>query len=151
VKTIGMAENSIKTTLYTRNIFSPEDADLYELTQLAGVTLDPNVFKIVTDLLKLNAQPASIVKVLKKMSCGGSGNQRRRVRGNSGSSDGSSRKGGSDKSPSGASLGSGEPPRPRLPSQRSASASSLTHAPSVPPRSQALAHAGVTVNGARVS
>ena len=58
-----MAENSIKTTLYTRNIFSPEDADLYELTQLAGVTLDPNVFKIVTDLLKLNAQPASIVKV----------------------------------------------------------------------------------------
>ena len=58
-----MAENSIKTTLYTRNIFSPEDADLYELTQLAGVTLDPNVFKIVTDLLKLNVQPASIVKV----------------------------------------------------------------------------------------
>ena len=39
----------------------------------------------------------------------------------------------------------------RLPSQRSASASSLTHAPSVPPRSQALAHGGVTVNGARVS
>lgn len=139
-----MAENNIKTTLYTRNVFSPEEADLYELTQLSGITIDSHVFKIITDLLKMNTQPAAIVKVLKKMTSGNV-SQRRRVRGNSGSSDGSSRRGGSDKSPSGASLGSGEPPRPRLPSQRSASASGSSNAPPLPSRSQ-----GVTVNGARV-
>ena len=58
-----MAENSIRTTLYTRNIFSPEEADLYELTQLAGVTVDAHVFKIVCDLLKLNVHPSAIVRV----------------------------------------------------------------------------------------
>lgn len=58
-----MAENNIKTTLYTRNVFSPEEADLYELTQLSGITIDSHVFKIITDLLKMNTQPAAIVKV----------------------------------------------------------------------------------------
>ena len=58
-----MAENNIRTTLYTRNVFSAEEADLYELTQLAGITIDSEVFKIITDLLKMNAQPAAIVKV----------------------------------------------------------------------------------------
>ena len=58
-----MAENSMRTTLYSRNLFSPEEADLYELTQLAGVTIDAHVFKIITDLLRLNTHPSAIVRV----------------------------------------------------------------------------------------
>jgi len=144
-----MAETNLSAPIYSRNIFSPEEADLYELSQLAGVTLDPNVFKIIVDLLKMNTHPTAIVQVLKKMSLGSS-TGRRRVRGNSGSSDGS-RRGTSDKSPSGASLGSGDQARSRLPpQQRSSSTSSLSQLPSGhSSRAQAGSQSTVTVNGGR--
>lgn len=31
--------------LVSKNVLTPEEQELFELTQLAGVTLDPSVFK----------------------------------------------------------------------------------------------------------
>lgn len=38
-----------------------------ELCNLSGVILDPDVFKILLDLIKLNVSPTSLVSVLKKI------------------------------------------------------------------------------------
>lgn len=45
---------------------SQED-ELLDLCNLSGVTLDPDVFKIVMDLIKMNVQPTALVQMLKKM------------------------------------------------------------------------------------
>ncbi|KAF6017924.1 MZT2B [Bugula neritina] len=54
-------------TLTSSLPFNVEETELYELTELAGVTIDPKVFKIILNLLKLNIQPKAIVEMLKKM------------------------------------------------------------------------------------
>ncbi|XP_066272709.1 mitotic-spindle organizing protein 2B-like [Branchiostoma lanceolatum] len=51
----------------SKNILSGEEADLYELCNLAGITIDPHVFKIVLDLLRLNVAPMTMLQVLKSM------------------------------------------------------------------------------------
>ncbi|XP_035690886.1 mitotic-spindle organizing protein 2B-like [Branchiostoma floridae] len=51
----------------SKNVLSGEEADLYELCNLAGITMDPHVFKIVLDLLRLNVAPMTILQVLKSM------------------------------------------------------------------------------------
>ena len=43
------------------------DEELLELCNLSGVTLDPDVFKILLDLIKLNVPPPSLVTVLKQV------------------------------------------------------------------------------------
>lgn len=43
------------------------DEELLELCNLSGVTLDPDVFKILLDLIKLNVPPTSLVSVLKQI------------------------------------------------------------------------------------
>lgn len=35
----------MKFALLSKNVLSAEEAELYELAQLAGITLDPSVFK----------------------------------------------------------------------------------------------------------
>lgn len=43
------------------------DEELLELCNLSGVTLDPDVFKILLDLIKLNVPPTSLVSALKQI------------------------------------------------------------------------------------
>lgn len=45
-----------------------EESDLFQLAWLAGIQLDPKVFKIILDLLQLNVSPTAIVEMLKGMS-----------------------------------------------------------------------------------
>jgi hypothetical protein len=44
---IGQVPRSqtLKYTLYSKNVLTPEETELYELSQLAGVVYDPEVFK----------------------------------------------------------------------------------------------------------
>ena len=39
----------MRFTLLSKNVLTPEESELYELSQLADVTLDPDVFKYVRD------------------------------------------------------------------------------------------------------
>jgi hypothetical protein len=43
------------------------EQELYELSNLSGVTLDPEVFQILLDLIQINVSPNALVQVLKKM------------------------------------------------------------------------------------
>ncbi|XP_027628415.1 mitotic-spindle organizing protein 2B [Tupaia chinensis] len=44
--------------------------ELYELAQAAGGAIDPDVFKILVDLLKLNVAPLAVFQMLKSMCAG---------------------------------------------------------------------------------
>ena len=50
----------------TKGNFQAEQ-ELYELCNLSGVTLDPEVFQILLDLIQINVSPNALVQVLKKM------------------------------------------------------------------------------------
>jgi len=58
--------HTLKYSLYTQNL-PPDVAELYELSHLAGITTDPNLFKILIDLLRLNVAPLAIDRMLKSM------------------------------------------------------------------------------------
>ncbi|CAL1531945.1 unnamed protein product [Lymnaea stagnalis] len=53
--------------LISKAVLRPDEAELFELTQHAGTIMDPQVFKIILDLLKLNVSPLAIVETLKSM------------------------------------------------------------------------------------
>ncbi|XP_070327937.1 mitotic-spindle organizing protein 2-like [Odocoileus virginianus] len=44
--------------------------ELFELAQAAGGAMDPDVFKILVDLLKLNVAPLAVFQMLKSMCAG---------------------------------------------------------------------------------
>ncbi|OCU02163.1 hypothetical protein XELAEV_18007924mg [Xenopus laevis] len=50
-----------------KKVLNPEEAELYELTQAAGIVLDQEVFKILVDLLKMNVAPLAVFQMLKSM------------------------------------------------------------------------------------
>ena len=56
---------STKTSSYTRN--KTIDDELFDLCELSGVKMSPDLFKIVLDLLRLNVNPNTIADVIKKM------------------------------------------------------------------------------------
>ena len=57
----------------TRLSSKSQEEELFDLCNLSGVTLDPDVFKIVMDLIKLNVQPTALVQMLKKMTAASKG------------------------------------------------------------------------------
>ncbi|XP_077015446.1 mitotic-spindle organizing protein 2-like [Tamandua tetradactyla] len=59
-----------KLALRRKKVLSAEDMELYELAQAAGCAIDPDVFKILVDLLKLNVAPLAIFQMLKSMCAG---------------------------------------------------------------------------------
>lgn len=65
--TVG-GDQFLQYTLMSKNVLSLEEQELYELSQLAGVVLDPSVFKIIMDLLKMNVAPQAILQVLRSIS-----------------------------------------------------------------------------------
>lgn len=50
--TVG-SDQFLQYTLMSKNVLSLEEQELYELSQLAGVVLDPSVFKSVPNNLTL--------------------------------------------------------------------------------------------------
>ncbi|OXB56740.1 hypothetical protein ASZ78_008507 [Callipepla squamata] len=53
-----------------RKALSAEEAELFELAQAAGSGLDPEVFKVLLDLLRMNVAPLAVFQVLKSMCAG---------------------------------------------------------------------------------
>lgn len=58
---------TLRYTLLSKNVLTADEAELYELSNLAGIVFDPNVFKIIIDLLRLNVAPTAIEGMLKNM------------------------------------------------------------------------------------
>lgn len=74
-----MSQTSSTSDIYRGNISRGADRpkargnfnveqELYDLCNLSGVTLDPDVFQIILDLIQVNVSPNALVQVLKKMS-----------------------------------------------------------------------------------
>ncbi|XP_025122977.1 mitotic-spindle organizing protein 2B isoform X3 [Bubalus bubalis] len=59
-----------KLALRRKKVLSAEDMELFELAQAAGGAMDPDVFKILVDLLKLNVAPLAVFQMLKSMCAG---------------------------------------------------------------------------------
>ncbi|XP_070076171.1 mitotic-spindle organizing protein 2B isoform X1 [Equus przewalskii] len=59
-----------KLALRRKKVLSAEEMELYELAQAAGGAMDPDVFKILLDLLKLNVAPLAVFQMLKSMCAG---------------------------------------------------------------------------------
>ncbi|KAL5016150.1 hypothetical protein ScPMuIL_005739 [Solemya velum] len=58
----------LKFSVTSKKVLTPDELQLYELSQLAGLTFDPSVFKILLDLLKMNVSPTAVLQMLKSMS-----------------------------------------------------------------------------------
>ncbi|XP_041826966.1 mitotic-spindle organizing protein 2 isoform X2 [Melanotaenia boesemani] len=62
--------NVQKYAMKKKKVLSAEEAELFELTQAAGITVDQEVFKIILDLLKMNVAPQAVFQTLKAMCAG---------------------------------------------------------------------------------
>ncbi|XP_051484477.1 mitotic-spindle organizing protein 2-like isoform X2 [Apus apus] len=56
--------------LRRKQLLSAEEAELFELAQAAGSGLDPEVFRVLLDLLRMNVAPLAVFQVLKSMCAG---------------------------------------------------------------------------------
>ncbi|XP_042660275.1 mitotic-spindle organizing protein 2B-like [Tyto alba] len=56
--------------LRRKQFLSAEEAELFELAQAAGSGLDPEVFRVLLDLLRMNVAPLAVFQVLKSMCAG---------------------------------------------------------------------------------
>ncbi|XP_077479818.1 mitotic-spindle organizing protein 2 [Stigmatopora argus] len=68
--TVVVTANVQKYAMKKKKILNPEESDLYELTQAAGLTVDQEVFKIIVDLLKMDVAPEVLLQTLKAMCAG---------------------------------------------------------------------------------
>ncbi|XP_068957023.1 mitotic-spindle organizing protein 2B-like isoform X1 [Petaurus breviceps papuanus] len=59
-----------KLALRRKKVLNAEETELYELALAAGGAIDPDVFKILVDLLKLNVAPLAVYQMLKSMCAG---------------------------------------------------------------------------------
>uniref|UniRef100_K7ANZ8 Mitotic spindle organizing protein 2B n=1 Tax=Pan troglodytes TaxID=9598 RepID=K7ANZ8_PANTR len=66
----GLEAARQKLALRRKKVLSTEEMELYELAQAAGGGIDPDVFKILVDLLKLNVAPLAVFQMLKSMCAG---------------------------------------------------------------------------------
>uniref|UniRef100_A0A8D2LEK3 Mitotic-spindle organizing protein 2B n=1 Tax=Varanus komodoensis TaxID=61221 RepID=A0A8D2LEK3_VARKO len=53
-----------------RKLLTAEEAELFELAQAAGSGLDPEVFRILLDLLRMNVAPLAVFQMLRSMCAG---------------------------------------------------------------------------------
>ncbi|XP_054908456.1 mitotic-spindle organizing protein 2 isoform X2 [Poeciliopsis prolifica] len=65
-----VTSNVQKYAIKKKKVLSPEESELFELTQAAGITVDQEVFKIMVDLLKMNVAPQAVFQTLKAMCAG---------------------------------------------------------------------------------
>ncbi|KAM6058953.1 mitotic-spindle organizing protein 2-like isoform 4-T8 [Chlamydotis macqueenii] len=66
----GMAAAMAEVRLRRKQLLSAEEAELFELAQAAGSGLDPEVFRVLLDLLRMNVAPLAVFQVLKSMCVG---------------------------------------------------------------------------------
>ncbi|NWH57354.1 MZT2A protein, partial [Geococcyx californianus] len=66
----GMAAAMAEVRLRRKQLLSAEEAELFELAQAAGSGLDPEVFRVLLDLLRMNVAPLAVFQVLKSMCAG---------------------------------------------------------------------------------
>uniref|UniRef100_A0A8C3JUS9 Uncharacterized protein n=1 Tax=Calidris pygmaea TaxID=425635 RepID=A0A8C3JUS9_9CHAR len=66
----GMAAAMAEARLRRKQLLSAEEAELFELAQAAGSGLDPEVFRVLLDLLRMNVAPLAVFQVLKSMCAG---------------------------------------------------------------------------------
>ncbi|NWR81479.1 MZT2A protein, partial [Centropus unirufus] len=66
VAAAAMAELRVRR----KPLLSAEEAELFELAQAAGGGLDPDVFRVLLDLLRMNVAPLAVFQVLKSMCAG---------------------------------------------------------------------------------
>ncbi|XP_043924246.1 mitotic-spindle organizing protein 2B-like isoform X2 [Protopterus annectens] len=66
----AISGNIQKFAVKKKKVLNAEEAELYELTQAAGITADQEVFKIILDLLKMNVAPLAVFQMLKSMCAG---------------------------------------------------------------------------------
>lgn len=59
-----------KLALRRKKVLGTEEMELYELALAAGAAIDPEVFKILVDLLNLNVAPLAVFQILKSMCAG---------------------------------------------------------------------------------
>ncbi|XP_068814066.1 mitotic-spindle organizing protein 2-like isoform X4 [Struthio camelus] len=67
---LGKATATATATRPRRKLLSVEEAELFELAQAAGSGLDPEVFKVLLDLLRMNVAPLAVFQMLKSMCAG---------------------------------------------------------------------------------
>ncbi|XP_067339903.1 mitotic-spindle organizing protein 2 isoform X2 [Channa argus] len=67
---VVVTSNVQKYAIKKKKVLSAEEAELFELTQAAGITVDQEVFKIIVDLLKMNVAPQAVFQTLKAMCAG---------------------------------------------------------------------------------
>ncbi|XP_032395577.1 mitotic-spindle organizing protein 2 [Etheostoma spectabile] len=65
-----VTSNVQKYAIKKKKVLSAEEAELFEVTQAAGITMDQEVFKIIVDLLKMNVAPQAVFQTLKAMCAG---------------------------------------------------------------------------------
>ncbi|KAG7498822.1 hypothetical protein JOB18_021649 [Solea senegalensis] len=65
-----VTSNVQKYAIKKKKVLTAEEAELFELTQAAGITIDQEVFKIIVDLLKMNVAPQAVFQTLKLMCAG---------------------------------------------------------------------------------
>ncbi|XP_070602965.1 mitotic-spindle organizing protein 2A-like isoform X1 [Erythrolamprus reginae] len=53
-----------------RKLLTAEEAELFELALAAGSGIDPEVFKILLDLLRMNVAPLAVFQMLRSMCVG---------------------------------------------------------------------------------
>ncbi|XP_075790184.1 mitotic-spindle organizing protein 2B-like [Pelodiscus sinensis] len=53
-----------------RKLPTAEEAELFELAQAAGIGLDPEVFRTLLDLLRMNVAPLAVFQMLKGLCAG---------------------------------------------------------------------------------
>ncbi|XP_069722825.1 mitotic-spindle organizing protein 2B-like [Phaenicophaeus curvirostris] len=65
-----MAAAGSESRVRRKQLLSAEEAELFELAQAAGSGLDPEVFRVLLDLLRMNVAPLAVFQVLKSMCAG---------------------------------------------------------------------------------
>ncbi|KAI5612891.1 mitotic-spindle organizing protein 2 isoform 1, partial [Silurus asotus] len=67
---VTVSGNVQKYSVKKKKVLNAEEAELFELTQAAGIVMDQEVFKIIVDLLKMNVAPLAVFQTLKAMCAG---------------------------------------------------------------------------------
>ncbi|XP_025924213.1 mitotic-spindle organizing protein 2B-like [Apteryx rowi] len=67
---LGKAAAAAAAARPRRKLLSAEEAELFDLAQAAGSGLDPEVFKVLLDLLRMNVAPLAVFQMLKSMCAG---------------------------------------------------------------------------------
>ncbi|KAM6902383.1 mitotic-spindle organizing protein 2 [Xenentodon cancila] len=67
---LAVTSNVQKYAIKKKKVLNPEETELFEVTEAAGISVDQEVFKIIVDLLKMNVAPQAVFQTLKAMCAG---------------------------------------------------------------------------------